>query len=406
MYPQELCGLIAHVYEHNWPLKFLFLVQFFFASFSLICLIILGLLINIWRCFSVHIRLLILSFLVALVFADIGVLLSSVYQLQVILFRANDTRCYWFSYTYNDCHVIRLLFNISVVGIYTSSTIFAVESLISWSFKLKNSTSKYLSLFLISVQWLCSTIIGFDVNLFFDKTAQSKLHQPHCSTLIPTPTQFNGIFFILLSLHIFALIIYTVSYIYFSKKKVMKRLETVNKKLYEQFIFNDVTFPLICMIVSLYVANVVLDGHFLSIIISMVKSDTHENEFNYSTKALWYECQTAIVPLTSILIFGFLIKRIWPENPIQHQQETLGRTIDGGFDEKSDALSFHSLEGTLKCNKAMQERCQEICSKLPQTSSPSISTFLPSNSSSSPKLYDMEEGRITRSKNQSNSSKD
>ncbi|CAD5229140.1 unnamed protein product [Bursaphelenchus okinawaensis] len=374
-----LCRVISQLFDSNWSFRFLLLVQFFFASFSLICLVCLGLLLSLWRCYTLHTRLMLLSFLAAFLFADIGVLLTSVYQLQVLLFRPLDSRCYWFSYTYKDCHALRLLFNISAVAIFTSSTVFTLKSLLIWGLKLKKNSKKYLTLALICIHWVVATVIGLDVNGFFDKSVQPKVHQPHCSALVPTPTQFRSLFFPLMTLHIFTLFVYTFFVVYINRKKILKRLEKVNKVLYENVTYSEVTFPLVCVTVTLYVTSIVLDDSFLRIILSLFGQD-YSNSSNFS-QILWYETQTAVIPLASLLVFGILIKKIWPQNDVEYHQETLARTIDGGYDQPSDALSFHSLEGTLKCNKDVRQQCADICAKIPQHTSPSISTFLSSDSS-------------------------
>lgn len=99
-----LCEMISLMYEKDWTLKFVYLLQFIMSSMSLVCMLSLALLICAWSSFSTNIRLLMISMLASFASANVGVLLSSIYHLQAIIFRGVDSRCYWFSFTYKDCY--------------------------------------------------------------------------------------------------------------------------------------------------------------------------------------------------------------------------------------------------------------------------------------------------------------
>lgn len=143
----DLCGLIEGLYTNNWPLKFTYLLQLLFGSLSLLCMLILLILLCVWSVKIDGTRVLTISLIMAFSVANLGkviyniftlqyclftllflililgALLSCVYQLQALLLRPHDTLCYWFSYTFYDCH-----------GkiIYTNKSIFSDSSTVQY----------------------------------------------------------------------------------------------------------------------------------------------------------------------------------------------------------------------------------------------------------------------------------
>jgi hypothetical protein len=146
-----LCDIISLMYERDWVLKFVFLLQFIMASLSLICVISLALLLCAWKAFSANVRLLMISQLSALAAANVGVLLSCIYHLQAIIFRAGS-RCYWFSFTYYDCYVIRLIFNVSISATYASALAMAMDRITSSLLEPSPRVRKCIAVFLILSQ--------------------------------------------------------------------------------------------------------------------------------------------------------------------------------------------------------------------------------------------------------------
>jgi hypothetical protein len=67
-----LCEIVSLMYERDWTLKFVYLLQFIMSSMSLVCMLSLALLLCAWSAFSTNIRLLMISQLASFAAANIG----------------------------------------------------------------------------------------------------------------------------------------------------------------------------------------------------------------------------------------------------------------------------------------------------------------------------------------------
>ena len=97
------CPIVQNLYVEDPSLKYIFLSQFITSILALLFLVILILVLCAWRAFSGNIRILIINLCLALVAANIGVLVSSVYHLHVFALRPSGSRCYWLTFSYDDC---------------------------------------------------------------------------------------------------------------------------------------------------------------------------------------------------------------------------------------------------------------------------------------------------------------
>jgi hypothetical protein len=82
----------------------------------------------------------------------------------------------------------------------------------------------------------------------------------------------------------------------------------------------------------------------------------------------------------SLLLFGILIRKAWPEDPEQVFGQVVNeyaQNLDTFYETRnSDALSFHSVD--LRCNKDVRDRCEQICNRLSGTA-PSTPRMTPKN---------------------------
>lgn len=73
----------------------------------------------------------------------------------------------------------------------------------------------------------------------------------------------------------------------------------------------------------------------------------------------------------SLILFGILIRKAWPEDPEQYFGQVVNeyaQNLENFYESRnSDALSFHSVEGALRCNKDVRDRCEQICNRLSGT---------------------------------------
>jgi hypothetical protein len=77
-----------------------------------------------------------------------------------------------------------------------------------------------------------------------------------------------------------------------------------------------------------------------------------------------------------------LIRKAWPEDPEQYFGQVVNeyaQNLENFYESRnSDALSFHSVEGALRCNKDVRDRCEQICNRLSGTA-PSTPTTAQKN---------------------------
>ncbi|KAI6243768.1 hypothetical protein M3Y99_00040800 [Aphelenchoides fujianensis] len=340
-----LCGVVAEMYEKDWSLKFVFLLQFIMASLSVVCVISLALLLCAWSAFAANVRLMMLSLLASFATANVGVLLSCIYHLQAVVFRPLDTRCYWFSFVYQDCFVIRVLFNISVCAIYASALAMAVERTMSTLVDSGLRARKSIALLLIVLQWTFAVAVNVNPTAIdFTSKARTR-HFAHCAAHLLTPTQNRSLFYVLMGFMVIA------------------ELKRFNKKLYENVVSSEVTFLLVAVVAAFYVGSVCMDRNFQLTVWGLVSGQPNMKLSKSLIRiAQWTEFQTTLVPLFSLVLFAILIRKAWPENPEQIYGQVVSEyarhsVLEAGYDTRnSDALSFHSVDATLHRNLSKVER--------------------------------------------------
>ncbi|KAI6210624.1 hypothetical protein M3Y96_00347800 [Aphelenchoides besseyi] len=373
-----LCDVVLSIYEKDWTLKFVFLFQFFGALLSVVCMVSLGLLLCAWSAFSIDVRLLMLSQLSAFGTANIGVLLSCVYHLQALIFRSIESRCYWFSFTYYDCFVIRTVFNVSICSVYASGLVMAIERLLSTLIDLNLRSRKRISILLIGLQW--SFAIGANINphtLNFVEGTRS-VHHAHCTAHFPTPTQSQQLFYVLMGFNGLMLGMYTALCCHVSSHYIIKELKKFNKSLYENVISTESVFPLILITAALYISSVLMDRNFQLTIWGLLTERPDIPLSRSLTRiAQWTEFQTTLIPLLSLILFGILIRKAWPEEVYGQVVSEYARhsVLEAGYDSRnSDALSFHSVDATLhRGSLNTRPKHTQI------GSSPSTPTIIPKN---------------------------
>ncbi|KAI6191261.1 hypothetical protein M3Y97_00209200 [Aphelenchoides bicaudatus] len=378
-----LCEMVSLLYDRDWTLKFVYLMQFIMSSMSLVCMTSLALLLCAWSAFSTNIRLLMISQLSALSSANIGVLLSCIYHLQAIIFRGLDTRCYWFSFTYKDCYVIRLIYNVSTVSVYASAFVMAIDRICSSLIEPRQRTSKLITCLLIVLQWTFAIVVNLHFDMSDFNIDSRMVHQAHCTAHVPTPTQSRQLFFVLMGMVVFTLAIYTTLCCHHASALVVAELRRYNKVLYENVVNTESTFPLVIVICLLYVFDVCMDRNFQIAAWSMFTSDSEMPlSKNLIQIAQWTEFQTTLLPLMSLVLFGILIRKAWPEDPEKFFGQVVNeyaQNLENFYESRnSDALSFHSVEGALRCNKDVRDRCEQICNRLSGTA-PSTPTTAQKN---------------------------
>uniref|UniRef100_A0A915N408 G-protein coupled receptors family 1 profile domain-containing protein n=1 Tax=Meloidogyne javanica TaxID=6303 RepID=A0A915N408_MELJA len=151
-----ICAIIRHLYKNSPSILRLFYVAQTLGAFISLIALAFGML---QLCTKQPIQLPISSLLmmlnlcVALLLANVGVALSSLYNLHVPLIRTPSSHCYWLSFSFIDCLAIRTLLNASIFATYMAGACLALERMAgSLLYIRRNKSKRAIAIFLIAVE--------------------------------------------------------------------------------------------------------------------------------------------------------------------------------------------------------------------------------------------------------------
>nr|CAD2127438.1 unnamed protein product [Meloidogyne enterolobii] len=350
-----ICAIIRHLYKNSPSILRLFYVAQTLGAFISLIALAFGML---QLCTKQPIQLPISSLLmmlnlcVALLLANVGVALSSLYNLHVPLIRAPSSHCYWLSFSFIDCLAIRTLLNVSIFATYMAGACLALERMAgSLLYIRRNKSKRAIATFLVGLQWLVSIFVAIPPIL--SSTNSATLVSPHCAILTPSPTQTRPLFFAILGIHALVLAIYSIlTYHHHFDPQIAVELTRQNPLVLEQVHSTEQTLPSAATTVGLFILSTLLDRQFLialansfgfggiekmderSMLIVLNRNKRPEMRVEVLAEgifkvAFWSEFQTLAIPFISLILVVVLQAQVCSQRIAQEEiYERVGGAAD------------------------------------------------------------------------------
>uniref|UniRef100_A0A914L3G1 G-protein coupled receptors family 1 profile domain-containing protein n=1 Tax=Meloidogyne incognita TaxID=6306 RepID=A0A914L3G1_MELIC len=351
-----VCAIIRHLYKNSPSILRLFYVAQTLGAFISLIALAFGML---QLCTKQPIQLPISSLLmmlnlcVALLLANVGVALSSLYNLHVPLIRAPSSHCYWLSFSFIDCLAIRTLLNVSIFATYMAGACLALERMAGSLLYIRRTKSKKaIAIFLVVLQWLISIFVAIPP-ILSSSTNSATLVSPHCALLTPSPTQTRPLFFAILGIHALVLAIYSIlTYHHHFDPQIAVEVTRQNPLVLEQVHSTEQTLPAAATTVGLFILSTLLDRQFLialansfgfggiekmderSMLIALNRNKRPEMKVEVLAEgifkvAFWSEFQTLAVPFISLILVVVLQAQVCSQRIAQEEiYERVGGAAD------------------------------------------------------------------------------
>uniref|UniRef100_A0A0M3IFH8 G_PROTEIN_RECEP_F1_2 domain-containing protein n=1 Tax=Ascaris lumbricoides TaxID=6252 RepID=A0A0M3IFH8_ASCLU len=180
----EVCETSIRLYYEHSYMKRIFIAEFFIGIIAIISATLLMLAIFFNKTLHFNVRVLFICFCAALLVANIGVLLSSMYYLLSIVYRPPEERCQWLTFTKSDCIALKNVCNLGTAVIVVSALFLSIERIIATLLyrTYEQQQRRWIGLLLGGSQW------GLIIPLLLLQKRGNEQVLPYCAAELYNPT--------------------------------------------------------------------------------------------------------------------------------------------------------------------------------------------------------------------------
>ncbi|KHN86985.1 Serpentine receptor class alpha/beta-14 [Toxocara canis] len=298
----HVCETSIRLYFDRSQLKFIFVVEVLLGVTATLSSTLLTLSIFFNKLLHFNVRISLICFCAALLVANVGIVLNSVYYLISIFYRSPAERCQWLTFAKSDCFAMRNVYSFGATVLVVSTLFLSIERITATLLyrTYEQHQRKWIGFLLAILQW----VVG--VPIVFCQNKSSGLVLPYCAIELFNPTLSKSAEYILIVVQSCAILIFIVLWNHNRKISMVERPNenalSIRYQIRENIATRKLTMPIVLLSGFFMLSQTLLYAVFLPV--HSLYSDVNAYLDDVSRYSIYSEIQLSMLPLmTTVLVY-------------------------------------------------------------------------------------------------------